>query len=90
MRPCGIAMPCPRPVDPRRSRANRLSNTIDCGNAGLRLEQLRDLLEQPLLVVAAASSTMFDFGQQVRRCDSLREQEASHAHRELALTACAI
>src|SRR5688572_32341255 len=27
MRPCGIATPCPRPVEPRRSRANRLSNT---------------------------------------------------------------
>src|SRR4051812_38930751 len=27
MRPCGIATPWPRPVEPRRSRANRLSNT---------------------------------------------------------------
>src|SRR6266850_1749486 len=27
MRPCGMATPWPRPVDPRRSRANRLSNT---------------------------------------------------------------
>src|SRR4051812_12038280 len=27
MRPCGMATPCPSPVEPRRSRANRLSNT---------------------------------------------------------------
>src|SRR5689334_7898320 len=27
MRPCGIATPWPRPVEPRRSRANRLSKT---------------------------------------------------------------
>jgi len=28
IRPCGIATPWPRPVEPSRSRANRLSNTV--------------------------------------------------------------
>ena len=29
IRPCGIAIPCPSPVEPSFSRANRLSNTTE-------------------------------------------------------------
>src|ERR1700743_90413 len=30
-RPCGMAMPCPTPVVPRRSRSTRVSNTLRSG-----------------------------------------------------------
>ena len=49
MRPCGMATPWPRPVEPRRSRANRLSVTVARGDRVLVLEQQPGLLERALL-----------------------------------------
>ena len=49
MRPCGIATPWPRPVEPSFSRANRLSNTRLRAMPSMVLEQQPHLLEQALL-----------------------------------------
>ena len=49
MRPCGMATPWPRPVEPRRSRANRLSVTVARAIGVLVLEQQPGLLESALL-----------------------------------------
>jgi len=47
--PCGIATPCPSPVEPRRSRANRLSNTRLLATPWLFFEQEPGLLEHAFL-----------------------------------------
>ena len=49
MRPCGIAMPWPSPVEPSFSRAARLRRDRGGIEAGARREQCADRFEQPRL-----------------------------------------
>src|SRR6266700_585513 len=62
MRPCGIAMPCPRPVEPSFSRANRLSNTVERAICARSSKSAPTCSNRRFLLVASISSRIFDSG----------------------------
>ena len=66
MRPCGMATPWPRPVEPSFSRANRLSKTTLRAMLCVVLEQQAGLLEQALLARHVAG-----------RCRTLRRRRGA-------------
>src|SRR5437879_4177697 len=60
--PCGMASPCPRPVEPRRSRANRLSNTRLLATPWLFSKSSPACSNMRFLLVTSRSRRMFDGG----------------------------
>ena len=62
MRPCGIAMPWPSPVEPSFSRANRLSNTTARAICAWSSNSWPTCSKRRFLLVASRSSRMLDSG----------------------------
>src|SRR5215472_12035477 len=62
MRPCGMAMPWPRPVEPSFSRAKRLSNTVALAICSRSSNSCPTCSKSRFLLVASMSSRMFASG----------------------------
>src|SRR5882672_4753765 len=60
--PCGMATPCPSPVEPRRSRANRLSNTRLLATPWLFSNRSPACSNMRFLLVTSRSRRMFEGG----------------------------
>src|SRR5882672_10669055 len=60
--PCGMATPCPSPVEPRRSRANRLSNTRLLATPWLFSNRSPACSNIRFLLVTSRSRRMFEGG----------------------------
>src|SRR5437764_2916396 len=82
--PCGMASPCPRPVEPRRSRANRLSNTRLLATPWLFSKSSPACSNMRFLLVTSRSRRMFEGGRSLatRFIETLRiVQSVPHARR---------
>ena len=62
MRPCGMAMPWPSPVEPRRSRGEQAVEHGAAGDALIVLEQQAGLFKTRFLLLASRSITTLESG----------------------------